>query len=83
MNYPRETYTGKFGPFDYLIVPKKEYSNELVAKVHNLPFLLSEWRGFYDSRFARVNNVSWPHEVKGDFVKLPIITEKECWEMGL
>jgi hypothetical protein len=83
MNYIRETYTGQYGPFDYLLIPREEYSSELVAKVHNLPILLSEWSSFYRARFKMVNSVSWPHEVKGDFIKLPIITEKECWDLGL
>lgn len=83
MDYPRETYTGQYGPFDYLIVPKSEYSNDLVAKVHSLSFLLSEWSEFYRCRFKMVNEVEWAHEVNGDFIKLPIITEKECWELGL
>jgi hypothetical protein len=83
MNYIKETYTGQYGPFDYLIVPKAEYSSELVAKVHGLPFLLSEWSEFHRCRFKMVNGVNWAHEVKGDFIKLPIITEKECWELGL
>jgi len=76
-DYPSETYTGQFGPYDYLVVPTSEYNLELVAKVHELPFLLSEWSEFYRSRFARIN------KVKGEFVNLPIITRKECWDMGL
>jgi hypothetical protein len=83
MNYIRETYTGEYGPFDYLLILRNEYSNELVAKVHKLPFLLSEWSEFYRCRFKMVNGVNWPDEVKGEFVKLPIITNKECLELGL
>lgn len=85
--YKKETYTGKFGPFDYLVVPWKEYNWELVEKVHDMPLLLSEWRQFYAVRFEMVNGFGdynlLHHRPIPDFINLPIITRQECWECGL
>ncbi len=86
MNYPRETYTGEYGPYDYLIIPKAEYNRKLVAEVHDLPLLFSEWSQFYSTRFNRINLVEeWNTNAKDapKFINLPIITEKECRDMGL
>ena len=85
-NYTKETYTGKYGPFDYYLVPKAEYNRKLVAKLHELPILLSEWSEFYGCRFAMVNEFK-EHEVgrifAPEFVKVPIITWEECGRFGL
>lgn len=81
--FEKNTYTGKFGPFDYLVVPKLEYTNKLVADVHGLPFSLSEWRDFYRCRFKMVNGVGDPEDVPGNFVNLPVITAEECHKLGL
>ncbi len=86
MDYKRETFIGEpYGNFDYLLVPKSEYTYELVREVHNLPFLFSEWQSFYGVRFAAVNGFS-RMELENreiEFVKLPIITDEECFRFGL
>lgn len=76
--YEKVTYTGQYGPFDYLVIPKGEYNGDLVGKVHDMPMLLSEWWGFYRSRYAMVNK-----NEGAEFINLPIITRQECWDFGL
>lgn len=80
MNYEKKRYINGIKSFDYLVVPKSEYNYELICKVHNLPFLLSEWRSFYSDRFLMVNNIE---DRDNNFINLPIITEQECWNLGL
>jgi hypothetical protein len=92
--YKKELYNdGKYS-FEYYSVPRKEYSYQLICKLHNLPALFSEWRDFYRCRFEIANKYSeylllgmegtrdQRDKIK-DTVLVPIITERECFEMGL
>lgn len=85
MNFQRKTYNSGIKSFDYLIVPKSEYNYKLICEVHNLPFLLGEWQSFYSNRFYAVNGFS-KMDIENqnvEFIKLPIITERECLDFGL
>ena len=92
--YKKESYNDGKYLFEYYSVPRKEYSYQLICKLHNLPALFSEWRDFYRCRFEMANKYSehllfgWEgtkeqREKIRDTVLVPIISDEECWKFGL
>ena len=94
--YKKDLYNdGKYS-FEYYAVPRKEYSYQLICKLHDLPALFSEWRDFYRCRFELLNKypenllfgigsegTQEQREKIKDTILVPIISEQECWDLGL
>jgi hypothetical protein len=82
-NYKRSIYTGQYGPYDYITVPSKEYTRELILELHKLPNAYSEWWSFYNTRFFRCNGFPEHLSVQHLEINVPIITREEMFNFGL
>lgn len=80
-----EDLNGKPSVIWYVERPLNQVTGKNILALHDMPVAFSEWWGFWTMRYEKLNKLPLNSDVSDEklIVKVPLITEKECFDFGL
>lgn len=80
-----EDLNGKPSVIWYVERPLNQVTGKNILALHDMPVAFSEWWGFWKRRYEKLNKLPLNSDVSDEklIVKVPLITDKECFDFGL
>jgi hypothetical protein len=71
--------------FWYVERPLNQVTGKTILALHDMPVAFSEWWDFWAMRYEKLNKIPHSPDVSDEklIVKVPLITDQECFNFGL